>query len=236
MDATVAVLPLPAGETGADRLLRVSWRYLNSYGNVPERDDVKFNVAVKETAIPPDGKAPAASDYPSMDETKGKRFTPVYGEIGISGSAKLIQNASYVGHARWTEPTASTRLRNFRIDLPGTCNRRYLFRILPKGSVSIRAMSPTAPRTTCFTPMSYAIKFGVAKSHDQSLGLPRPSRLNDGGIDDLPAHGEITDLAQDAIERADSVRRRLRGSVARGTARWSWHPAPDLRGPDQRSA
>ena len=28
-DAAVAVLPLPAGETGADRVLRVSWRYLN---------------------------------------------------------------------------------------------------------------------------------------------------------------------------------------------------------------
>jgi hypothetical protein len=89
-------------------------------------------VAVEETAIPPDGKAPAASDYPSMDDTEGKRFTPAYGEIGISGSAMLIQNASYVGHARWTEPTASIRLRDFRIDLPGTCDRRYLFRILPK--------------------------------------------------------------------------------------------------------
>jgi hypothetical protein len=33
---------------------------------------------------------------------------------------------------RWTEPTASTELRDFRIDLPGACNRRYLVRILPK--------------------------------------------------------------------------------------------------------
>jgi hypothetical protein len=131
-DATVAVLPLPATETGADRLLRVSWRYLNNYGNVPQRDDVRFNVAVKETRIPSTGEAPAASDFPSMEETKGKSFIPIYGEIGVSGFAKLIQNASYRGHARWTEPTAATDLREFRIDLPGKCNRRYLVRTLPK--------------------------------------------------------------------------------------------------------
>jgi hypothetical protein len=133
IDATVAVLPLPAGDAGgADRVLRVSWRYLNSYGNVPKRDDVRFNVAVKESQIPLTGGAPAGGDFPSMEETKGKKFTPIYGEIGVSSSAKLIRNASYRGHARWTEPVASTDLREFRIDLPGKCNRRYLVRILPK--------------------------------------------------------------------------------------------------------
>ena len=132
IEAAVAVLLLPAGETGADRLVRVSWKYLNSYGNVPKRDDVRFNVAVKEAGIPPAGGAPTASDYPSMDEAKATSFTPIYGEIGTSGSARLIQNVSYSGHARWTEPTASTASREFKIDLPGKCNQRYLVRILPK--------------------------------------------------------------------------------------------------------
>lgn len=131
-DAAVAVLPLPAGETGSGRVLRVSWKYLNSYGNVPQRDDVRFNVAVKETGIPLASGAPAASDYPNMDEAKGKSFTPISGEVGISGSARLIQNVSYAGHTRWTEPTASTDFREFKIDLPGRCNQRYLIRILPK--------------------------------------------------------------------------------------------------------
>jgi hypothetical protein len=131
-DAAVAVLDVPEGERGADRTLRVSWKYLNSYGDVPERDDVRFNLAVNQIAIPPDRKAPEAEDYPSMDDTQGKGFAPIYGEIGTSGSAMLIQNASYEGHAKWTEPTASTDPRDFRIDLPGTCNRRYLLRLLPK--------------------------------------------------------------------------------------------------------
>jgi hypothetical protein len=132
MDTAVAVLPLPAGEAAVERALRVSWKYLNRYGNVPKRDDVRFNVALRETAIPSDRKAPAASDYPSMDETEGKNFVPIDGQVGTAGSAKLVQNISYVKHVRWTEPTASTELRDFRIDLPGTCNRRYLVRILPK--------------------------------------------------------------------------------------------------------
>lgn len=131
-DTAAAVLPLPAGEAAADRVVRVSWKYLNRYGSVPERDDVRFNVALRETAIPSDRKAPAASDYPSMDETEGKNFVPIDGQVGTAGSAKLVQNISYVEHVRWTEPTASTELRDFRIDLPGACNRRYLVRILPK--------------------------------------------------------------------------------------------------------
>jgi hypothetical protein len=41
----------------------------------------------------------------------------------------------------------------------------------------------------------------VAFSSLLSLGAePRPSRLDDGGVDDLPAHGEIASVAQPSIE------------------------------------
>ncbi|CAN7626845.1 hypothetical protein LJR255_004729 [Pararhizobium sp. LjRoot255] len=131
-NVSTAVLPLPAGEIGAERLLRVSWRYLNSYGAVPQRDDVRFNMAVKTAAIPQSGRAPLASDYPGLDEARGENFTTVDGETGTSGTAMLIRNASYFGHAKFTEPTPSTVLREFRIDLPAQCGRRYLVRLLPK--------------------------------------------------------------------------------------------------------
>lgn len=131
-DVDVAVLPVPVGERGADRMLRVTWKYLNHYGNVPQRDDIRFNVAVREIAISPSGASPVASEFPSVDEAKGGDFQSIQGEIGISGSAKLIQNISYLGHVRWTEPTPSTDLRDFKVDLPGKCNRRYLVRLLPK--------------------------------------------------------------------------------------------------------
>lgn len=131
-DTSIAVFPLQLGESEATHVVRVRWRYLNGYGNVPQRDDVRFNVAVKSTAIPLSGEPPSAGDYPGLDETKGQDFAVTGGEVGNSGAIKLIQNISYFGHSRFTEPMPSTDLRDFRIDLPAKCNRRYLVRILPK--------------------------------------------------------------------------------------------------------
>lgn len=125
-------LPPPPGETGADRLLRISWRYLNSYGDIPQRDGVRFNVAVKIAAIPPSRGAPLQSDYPSPGEVTDKNFTAIDGEVGASGTAVLIRNVSYFGHSKFTEPAPSTDLREFRVDLPARRNRRYLARIFPK--------------------------------------------------------------------------------------------------------
>ena len=131
-DTSIAVFPLQLGESEATHVVRVRWRYLNGYGNVPQRDDVRFNVAVKSTAIPLSREPPSAGDYPGLDETKGQDFAVTGGEVGNSGAIKLIQNISYFGHSRFTEPMPSTDLRDFRIDLPAKCNRRYLVRILPK--------------------------------------------------------------------------------------------------------
>ena len=131
-EVAATALSLPTGEQGADRIVRLSWKYLNDFGGVPERDDVRFNVAVKETDIPPGRTPPAVNDYPAMEEAAGKNVQPIDHEIGVSGSATLIQNASYAGHLRWTDPEPATTPREYRIDLPATCNRRYLIRILPK--------------------------------------------------------------------------------------------------------
>jgi len=132
VDLSATVLGSSEMETGTDRLLRLSWRYLNSYGNVPQRDDVRFNVAVKSTEIPSSGAAPSPLDYPGLEETTDRNFVAIDGETGTSVSATLIRNVSYVGHSRFADPVPSTDLRAFRLDLPAQCNRRYLVRILPK--------------------------------------------------------------------------------------------------------
>ncbi|MDE1991232.1 MAG: hypothetical protein KGI75_01960 [Rhizobiaceae bacterium] len=129
---SVAQLPLPSGEEDDGRLLRLGWKYLNDFGGVPERDDVRFNVAVKMSAIPSSGEAPAEKDYPDTEETEGRSFVAIDGEIGMSGTATLIRDISYFGHTKFTEPVASTALRAFRLDLPAQCNRRYLVRVLAK--------------------------------------------------------------------------------------------------------
>jgi len=131
-DAAVQVLPPPAGKAATTRVLRVSWKYLNSYGGVPERDDVRVNVAIKTTAIPADRTAPESSAYPNVDDAKGIDFEAGDDAIGAVGSSLLIQNVSYAGHRRWTDPTPFAAPRNFQLDLPGKCNQRYLVRLLPK--------------------------------------------------------------------------------------------------------
>ena len=62
------MLPLPVGEVGGGRMVRVEWKYLNGYGNVPERDDVRFDLAIKEAPIPRDWAIPRHADYAGMVE------------------------------------------------------------------------------------------------------------------------------------------------------------------------
>jgi hypothetical protein len=131
-DMALSTLPVPPGEKGADRVLRLSWKYLNSFGGVPQRDDVRFDVAIRSVPISRSGAAPSGGDYPTLDEVKGKEFISVWPNVGTSGGATLVRNISYFGHAKFTEPAPNTDLRNFRLDLPGQCGRRYLVRLLPK--------------------------------------------------------------------------------------------------------
>lgn len=126
------LLPVPAREAGADRILRLNWGYLNDFGHVPERDDVRFNIAIKSTPIPSSGKAPLERDYPTVDEARDDNLDALVGDVSTSGTAILIGNMSYFGHKQFTDPTPSMTPREFRADLPALCNRRYLVRILPK--------------------------------------------------------------------------------------------------------
>ncbi len=131
IDAGIEVLPAPIGEINANRALRVSWKYVNDYGGVPERDDVRFNVAMGRQAITASAGAPGAG-YPTMEDARGAGYTPVRQGISVSPKARLIQNISYAGHARWTEPAPSRSPRLFELYLPAVCGQRYLVRVLPK--------------------------------------------------------------------------------------------------------
>jgi len=131
-NATVQVLPPLAGEAFASHIVRISWKYLNSYGGVPERDDVRVNVALKTSPIPADRAAPKTTDYPSLGEAREGDLASTNAAIDTAGSSLVIRNVSYAGHTRWTEPTPSVAPREFQFDLPGKCNQRYLIRLLPK--------------------------------------------------------------------------------------------------------
>ena len=125
-------MPPPLGEAAKTRVLRVSWTFRNSYGGVPERDDVRINVAVGASTIPATGDPPQSGEYPSIEQAKGTNAEAISGPVGSAGSSLLIQNVSFAGHTKWRDPTPSTSPRIFQIDLPGACNRRTLIRLVPK--------------------------------------------------------------------------------------------------------
>ncbi|RWB28229.1 MAG: hypothetical protein EOQ42_34330 [Mesorhizobium sp.] len=114
------------------RLLRVSWTFRNSYGGVPERDDIRINVAVSAGAIPATGDPPQSGEYPSIEQAKGTSIEAISGPVSSAGSSLLIENVSFGGHTKWRDPTPSMSPRSFQIDLPGECNRRTLIRLMPK--------------------------------------------------------------------------------------------------------
>jgi hypothetical protein len=129
---TANVLPVVLPAMLGSRVLRLEWEYRNSYGNVPERDDVRFNVAIRATDIPAVNTSPARDDYPPIEEALDTGFVEITDKTGVSGKSLVIRDVSYLGHARFTDPVPSTQPRSFRLDVPARCDRRYLVRIVPK--------------------------------------------------------------------------------------------------------
>ncbi|TCU22347.1 hypothetical protein EV130_109139 [Rhizobium azibense] len=131
-DLSIEVIPPSSGKTERDHRVRLRWKYLNGYGGVPERDDVRFNVAVRTAAIPLTREPPSPSDYPYLNETDGNKITVLNENVEASDDTMLIKNVSYAGHSRFTDPTPSIVPRDFKLDIPAKCNRRYLVRLAPK--------------------------------------------------------------------------------------------------------
>ena len=126
------LMPFTVAEVSGYRLLRLTWKYHNGYGSISQRDDVRFDIAVKSMEIPVAGGTPLYESYPSIEEVTGNGFVDFVGDIGASGTSILVRNLSYLGHAKFTDPVPSADPRQFQLDLPGRCNRRYLVRIVPK--------------------------------------------------------------------------------------------------------
>lgn len=122
----------PTATNGAQKALRLSWKYLNGYGYVPTRDDVRFNVAFKTTDVPLVRGPPAQQEYPTIDEARGMGFVAAAGGVGRSRSATLLEDVSFAGHKKWTDPVPSSIARLYSVDVPAACGKRYLFRIVPK--------------------------------------------------------------------------------------------------------
>ncbi|TGQ96263.1 hypothetical protein EN847_33860, partial [Mesorhizobium sp. M1C.F.Ca.ET.204.01.1.1] len=89
-------------------------------------------MAVGAAAIPANGDPPQSGEYPSIEQAKGTDAVAISGPVSSAGSSLLVQDVSFAGHTKWSDPTPSMSPRTFQIDLPGECNRRTLIRLVPK--------------------------------------------------------------------------------------------------------
>ena len=146
-------MPLGA-EIGAtlpyERKTSVNWSYLNGLGGVPQRDDVRFNLAIREMEIPNEGSPPTMADYPSLQAATDPHFGNEHKEgrvhycdldarrektchvIKPEQGEFFINNISYAGHVRNTTPEPALKPRQYSVVIPTQCNKRYLARLVPK--------------------------------------------------------------------------------------------------------
>lgn len=110
----------------------LSWTYLNGLGDVPARDDVRFDVAIREAAIPTGGTPPLPGEYPTLDDLKGSSASELGGGAFSDGRNLIFRNLSFVGHSKWTDPPPTTVPRQYRLSVPADRRKRYLIRVSPK--------------------------------------------------------------------------------------------------------
>jgi hypothetical protein len=115
-----------------DREVHLSWTYLNGLGAVPERDDVRFNVAVQEVTVAAGAQPPPPTDYPSLDEVKGIGASELAPGIFTDGRNVIFRDLSFAGHRRWTDPPPTTVPRQYRLVFPAASGKRYLIRVSAK--------------------------------------------------------------------------------------------------------
>lgn len=114
------------------KAVHLSWNYFNELGGVPERDDVRFHVAIREADTPIGSGAATLADFPTIEQTKGIGATKISGETYTDGQILIVKDISFAGHVRWTDPTPTSTARLYRVAFPAERNKRYLIRLVAK--------------------------------------------------------------------------------------------------------
>ena len=112
--------------------IQFSWRYHNTLGGIPKRDDVRFHLAILESAIPGNAAPSAEADYPTLAQAEGQGASLLAGGVYRDGSLIIVKDVSYTGHVRWTDPAPTTTPRQYSLAFPVASDRRYLIRLVAK--------------------------------------------------------------------------------------------------------
>ena len=84
----------------------LEWQYRNGYGDIPTRDDVRFNVRVE-----------VRSNSNDMENAITK--------------TRFINGVSYLGHQQFTAALPSNFERTYKLEIPVNCKDQYSFYVTP---------------------------------------------------------------------------------------------------------
>jgi hypothetical protein len=108
------------------------WKYHNSFGGVPTRDDVRFHIAIREVEIPDDGSNPEDAAFPTIVQARGMGASSLGNEVFKDGDVVIIKNVSFEGHKKWTDPAPTNGPRDYSVAFPASSGKRYLIRLISK--------------------------------------------------------------------------------------------------------
>lgn len=118
--------------------ITAKWKYYNGFGEVPTRDDVRFDLAIRAVDMSGQSGAwppPTSSDYPDPSGMVRRRIgggTPGGLDTEIVEIARLLTDIAYWEHWEYTDPTPTNGPRDYQVSFPARCHHRYLFNTVPK--------------------------------------------------------------------------------------------------------
>lgn len=113
----------------ARSVLEVRWRYLNGFGDVPSRDDVRFDLAVTLQQVE------EVANYMDVEDKLRSFSISEYSDNSFTLSSEdslFIRNISYAGHNAFTDPVPTVIQRDYRVRVPVPSGKRYSVLLVPK--------------------------------------------------------------------------------------------------------
>jgi len=111
---------------------RLTWQYQNDYGDVPDRDDVRFDVVLQQVPLTDPAGKTASSVYPSVELPQTGSLASLLSSANGDGIAR-IHNVAPGNQPIYTDPAPSDRPRQYELKLPPLqCGYKYVASIKAK--------------------------------------------------------------------------------------------------------
>jgi len=111
---------------------RITWQYKNDYGEVPDRDDVRFDAVLQQVSLSDPTAVTASAVYPGVEPQQSEFLGNVL-TAGVDGALARLYNVSPANQPIYTDPAPTDQPRQFALELPPLqCGYKYVASIKAK--------------------------------------------------------------------------------------------------------